>query len=78
MVKAEKIILYCLAIDTGNMPSFSGIERFIDSVFRCCKIAGLSFMWLQKLLYWKKLFKINLRQDHGYKEGKLYQGFGMK
>ena len=48
MVKeAEKLSYISLAIDTGNMPSFSGIERFIDQFFRCCIISGLSFMWLQ-------------------------------
>ena len=71
MVKeAEKLSYIALAIDTGNMPSFSGIERFIDQFFRCCKIAGLSFYVVtKKLLYWEKLFLNQFRQDHGYKEG---------
>ncbi len=69
MVKeAEKLSYISLAIDTGNMPSFSGIERFIDQFFRCCKIAGLSFTWLQKLYIGKNCLN-QFRQDHGYKEG---------
>jgi dimeric dUTPase (all-alpha-NTP-PPase superfamily) len=69
MVKeAEKLSYIALAIDTGNMPSFSGIERFIDQFFRCCKISGLSFMWLQKLYIGKNCLN-QFRQDNGYKEG---------
>lgn len=69
MVKeAEKLSYIALAIETGNMPSFSGIERFIDQFFRCCKISGLSFNWLQKLYIGKNCLN-KFRQDHGYKEG---------
>ena len=69
MVKeAEKLSYISLAIDTGNMPSFSGIERFIDQFFRCCKISGLSFMWLQKLYIGKNCLN-QFRQDNGYKDG---------
>lgn len=69
MVKeAEKLSYISLAIDTGNMPSFSGIERFIDQFFRCCKISGLSFTWLQKLYIGKNCLN-QFRQDNGYKEG---------
>lgn len=69
MVKeAEKLSYISLAIETGNMPSFSGIERFIDQFFRCCKISGLSFNWLQKLYIGKNCLN-KFRQDHGYKEG---------
>ena len=68
MVKeAEKLSYISLAIDTGNMPSFSGIERFIDQFFRCCKISGLSFMWLQKLYIGKNCLN-QFRQDNGYKD----------
>lgn len=66
--EAEKLSYISLAIDTGNMPSFSGIERFIDQFFRCCKIAGLSFTWLQKLYIGKNCLN-QFRQDNGYKEG---------
>ncbi len=69
MVKeAEKLSYISLAIETGNMPSFSGVERFIDQFFRCCKISGLSFMWLQKLYIGKNCLN-KFRQDNGYKEG---------
>ncbi len=69
MVKeAEKLSYISLAIQTGNMPSFSGIERFIDQFFRCCKISGLSFTWLQKLYIGKNCLN-KFRQDNGYKEG---------
>lgn len=69
MVKeAEKLSYISLAIETGNMPSFSGVERFIDQFFRCCKISGLSFTWLQKLYIGKNCLN-KFRQDHGYKEG---------
>ncbi|WP_072680216.1 dUTP diphosphatase [Arcobacter sp. LA11] len=69
MVKeSEKLSYISLAIETGNMPSFSGIERFIDQFFRCCKISGLSFTWLQKLYIGKNCLN-KFRQDHGYKEG---------
>jgi dimeric dUTPase (all-alpha-NTP-PPase superfamily) len=69
MIKeAEKLSYISLAIETGNMPTFSGIERFMDQFFRCCKISGLSFMWLQKLYIGKNCLN-KFRQDHGYKEG---------
>lgn len=69
MVKeAEKLSYIALAIETGNMPTFSGIERFIDQFFRCCKISGLSFNWLQKLYIGKNCLN-KFRQDNGYKEG---------
>jgi dimeric dUTPase (all-alpha-NTP-PPase superfamily) len=69
MIKeSEKLSYIALAIETGNMPSFSGIERFIDQFFRCCKISGLSFTWLQKLYIGKNCLN-KFRQDHGYKEG---------
>lgn len=69
MVKeAEKLSYLSLAIETGNMPSFSGIERFIDQFFRCCKISGLSFTWLQKLYIGKNCLN-KFRQNNGYKEG---------
>ncbi|MCK9162225.1 MAG: dUTP diphosphatase, partial [Arcobacteraceae bacterium] len=66
--EAEKLSYIALAIDTGNMPIFSGMERFIDQFFRCCKISGLSFTWLQKLYIGKNCLN-QFRQDHGYKEG---------
>lgn len=77
MVKeAEKLSYIALAIETGNMPTFSGIERFIDQFFRCCKISGLSFTWLQKLYIGKNCLN-QFRQDNGYKEGiykKIWNG----
>ena len=77
MVKeSEKLSYISLAIETGNMPTFSGIERFIDQFFRCCKISGLSFNWLQKLYIGKNCLN-KFRQDHGYKEGsytKIWNG----
>ncbi|WP_320033944.1 dUTP diphosphatase [Campylobacterota bacterium DY0563] len=77
MVKeAEKLSYISLAIETGNMPTFSGVERFIDQFFRCCKISGLSFNWLQKLYIGKNCLN-KFRQDHGYKEGtytKIWNG----
>ena len=66
--ETEKLSYIALAIQTGNMPSFSGIERFIDQFFRCCKISGLSFTWLQKLYIGKNCLN-QFRQDNGYKEG---------
>ena len=66
--ESEKLSYIALAIQTGNMPSFSGVERFIDQFFRCCKISGLSFTWLQKLYIGKNCLN-QFRQDHGYKEG---------
>ncbi|WP_418178842.1 dUTP diphosphatase [Aliarcobacter lanthieri] len=74
--EAEKLSYISLAIDTKNMPSFSGIERFIEQYFRCCKIAGLSFTWLQKLYIGKNCLN-QFRQDNGYKEGtykKIWKG----
>ncbi len=69
MVKeAENLSYIALAIQTNNMPSFSGIERFIDQFFRCCKISGLSFTWLQKLYIGKNCLN-KFRQNNGYKEG---------
>jgi len=69
MIKeAEKLSYISLAIETGNMPTFSGVERFIDQFFRCCKISGLSFTWLQKLYIGKNCLN-KFRQDNGYKEG---------
>jgi hypothetical protein len=50
------------------MPAFSGVERFIDQFFICCKISGLSFTWLQKIYIGKNCLN-KFRQDNGYKEG---------
>jgi dimeric dUTPase (all-alpha-NTP-PPase superfamily) len=66
--EAEKLSYISLAIQTGNMPAFSGVERFIEQFFRCCKIAGLSFTWLQKVYIGKNCLN-KFRQDNGYKEG---------
>lgn len=66
--ESEKLSYLALAIDTKNMPAFSGIERFIEQFFRTCKIAGLSFTWLQKLYIGKNCLN-QFRQDNGYKEG---------
>jgi len=76
MIKeSEKLSYIALAIETGNMPSFSGIERFIDQFFRTCKIAGLSFNWLQKLYIGKNCLN-QFRQDNGYKEGTYIKIWG--
>ena len=66
--EAEKLSYISLAIQTGNMPAFSGVERFIDQFFRCCKLSGLKFTWLQKLYLGKNALN-KFRQDNGYKEG---------
>jgi len=66
--ETEKLSYISLAIETGNMPTFSGIERFIDQFFRCCKVSCLSFTWLQKLYIGKNCLN-KFRQDNGYKEG---------
>lgn len=66
--ESEKLSYISLAIQTGNMPAFSGVERFIDQFFRCCKISGLSFNWLQKVYIGKNCLN-EFRQQHGYKEG---------
>ncbi len=74
--ETEKLSYIALAIQTGNMPSFSGIERFIEQFFRCCKVTGLSFNWMQKLYIGKNCLN-QFRQDHGYKEGsyiKIWNG----
>ncbi len=69
MVKeSEKLSYISLAIETGNMPAFTGVERFIDQFFRACKVSGLSFTWLQKLYIGKNCLN-QFRQDNGYKEG---------
>ena len=66
--EAEKLSYIALAIETGNIPTFTGVERSIDQFFRCCKVAGLSFTWLQKLYIGKNALN-KFRQDNGYKEG---------
>lgn len=74
--EAEKLSYIAFAIETGNMPAFSGVERFIDQFFRCCKVAGLSFNWLQKIYIGKNALN-QFRQDNGYKEGnyiKIWNG----
>ena len=69
MIKeTEKLSYIVLAIETGNMSAFGGIERFIDQFFKCCKVSGLSFTWLQKLYIGKNCLN-KFRQDNGYKEG---------
>ncbi len=68
ITESEKLSYIALAIQTGNMPAFSGVERFIDQFFRCCKISGLSFDWLQKVYIGKNCLN-KFRQDNGYKEG---------
>ncbi|NQY25127.1 MAG: dUTP diphosphatase [Campylobacteraceae bacterium] len=76
VTEAEKLSYIAIAIQTGNIPSFSGIERFIDQFFRACKISGLSFKWLQKLYIGKNCLN-KFRQDNGYKEGsyiKIWNG----
>ncbi len=74
--EAEKLSYIAFAIETGNMPAFSGVERFIDQFFRCCKSAGLSFTELQKIYIGKNCLN-KFRQDNGYKEGtyiKIWNG----
>ena len=66
--ESEKLSYIALAIETGNMPAFSGVERFIDQFFRCCKLSALSFSWLQKIYIGKNCLN-KFRQDNGYKEG---------
>ncbi len=68
VTESEKLSYISLAIETGNMPAFSGVERFIDQFFRCCKISGLEFTWLQKIYIGKNCLN-KFRQDNGYKEG---------
>jgi dimeric dUTPase (all-alpha-NTP-PPase superfamily) len=75
--ETEKLSYVALAIQTGNIPSFGGIERLIDQFFRCCKIAGLSFGWLQKVYIGKNCLN-QFRQDHGYKEGIYKKTWGKK
>lgn len=75
--EAEKLSYLALAIDTKNMPSFSGIERFIEQFFRACKSSGLSFSWLQKLYIGKNCLN-QFRQDNGYKEGTYKKLWGGK
>jgi dimeric dUTPase (all-alpha-NTP-PPase superfamily) len=66
--ESEKLSYISLAIQTSNMPAFNGVERFIDQFFKCCKISGLSFTWLQKIYIGKNCLN-KFRQDNGYKEG---------
>lgn len=66
--ETERLSYFSLAIETGNIPSFNGTERLIDQFFRCCKIAGLGFSWLQKVYIGKNCLN-QFRQDNGYKEG---------
>ena len=66
--EAEKLSYIAFAIQTGNMPAFNGVERFISQFFTCCKVAGLSFSWLQKIYIGKNCLN-KFRQDNGYKEG---------
>lgn len=74
--ESEKLSYISLAIQTGNMPAFTGVERFIEQYFRTCKIAGLSFNWLQKIYIGKNCLNL-FRQNNGYKEGtyiKIWNG----
>ena len=66
--ESEKLSYISLAIQTKNMPEFTGVERFIEQFFRTCKIAGLSFVSLQKVYIGKNCLN-KFRQDNGYKEG---------
>jgi len=66
--EVEKLSYLCFAVQTGNMPLFSAMERLIDQFFRSCKVSGLSFTWLQKLYIGKNCLN-KFRQEHGYKEG---------
>ena len=75
--EAEKLSYIAFAIETGNMPAFSGVERFIDQFFRCCKLSGLSFTWLQKLYIGKNALN-KFRQDNGYKEGTYIKNWNGK
>lgn len=73
--EAEQLSYISLAIQTNNMPEFSGIEVFIEQFFRTCKIAGLSFTWLQKIYIGKNCLN-KFRQDNGYKEGTYIKVWG--
>ena len=65
--EAEKLSYIALAIDTGNMPSFSGIERFIDQFLDVVK--SLIIFYVVTKLYIGKNCLNQFRQDNGYKEG---------
>ena len=74
--ESENLSYIALAIQTKNMPAFSGVERFIEQFFRTCKIAGLSFQSLQKIYIGKNCLN-EFRQKNGYKEGtyiKIWNG----
>ncbi|OCL82852.1 dUTP diphosphatase [Arcobacter porcinus] len=75
--EVEKLSYLALAISTKNMPSFSGIERFLEQFFIVCKRAGLSFVWLQKLYIGKNCLN-QFRQDNGYKEGTYIKNWNEK
>jgi dimeric dUTPase (all-alpha-NTP-PPase superfamily) len=66
--QSEKLSYIALAIQTNNMPEFSGVERFIEQFFTACKVSGLSFNWLQKIYIGKNCLN-EFRQNNGYKEG---------
>ena len=64
----EKLLYISIAMQTKNISSSNGIEQLIEQFFKCCKVSGLSFNWLQKLYIGKNCLN-KFRQDHGYKEG---------
>ena len=66
--EVEKLLYVSLAMQTKNLSSNNGIEQLIEQFFKCCKVSGLSFNWLQKLYIGKNCLN-KFRQDHGYKEG---------
>ena len=68
IIEAEKLAYIALAMQTNNLPKFSGIERFVEQFFKTCKVSGLSFKWLQKIYIGKNALN-KFRQDNGYKEG---------
>ena len=74
--EAERLAYIAFAIETGNLPAFNGVERFIDQFFKCCKVAGLTFISLEKIYIGKNCLN-KFRQDNGYKNGtylKIWNG----
>ncbi len=68
ITESEKLSYIALTLQINNITTNEAIKQLVDQFFSCCKVAGLSQEWLNKLYIGKNCLN-KFRQDHGYKEG---------
>lgn len=68
ITESEKLSYIALTLQINNITTNEAIKQLVDQFFSCCRVAGLSQEWLNKLYIGKNCLN-KFRQDHGYKEG---------